>query len=134
MTTLFDLIDKWTLDSWDRGKIESTLEQVASPFYDRKKVLLILDDFWDLLEIIDDPYEFMTEDTKKQQVELYLSDEFTERCAKSINLEVVSEPELQIRVLNADEIVNQHPVWFDEYDPMTWDEVESTIKRALDEK
>ncbi len=126
-------MDRWTLDPWDRGIIETTLNQVSAPFYKRRLVFFLLEEIWDVLEIIDDPFEFMTDARKVKHIEMLLSDELFERAAKSIQLEVAESPELKITVLNVDEVIGQHPSWFEKDESMTWDEVASTIKDALDE-
>lgn len=118
MITLFDLIDRWTM-KWNRVLIETTLNQVAAPFYKRKLVFFLLEEFWDTLELIDDPQEFMTEERKISHIEHLLSKERNERAAKTVMLEVIESPDFKITVLNVDEIVSQHPAWFNKYDGMT---------------
>jgi hypothetical protein len=115
LKTLYDVIDRWTLEPWDRASIELVLSQVAQSFYARKKILLLLEEIWDVLEHIDNPHEYMTEERKKQQVEMLLRDESVEHCAMAIQLEISEPSNSQISVLNADDIIQNHPEWFDEY-------------------
>lgn len=110
-TTLYDIIDTWTM-KWDRGLIDSVLEQVAAPFYKLKLVFFLLEEIWDVLEFIDDPLEFMTETRKIQQIENLLGYGKIERAAKFVKLELVESPELKITVLNAEDAITKHPSWF----------------------
>ena len=119
-TTLYDIIDKLTL-KWDRGLIESILKQVSTPFYEHKLVFFLLEEIWDMLEFIDDPMEFMTEDRKIEQIEKLLGVSRIERAAKSVELEIVETPELKIKILNAEEVIAKHPGWFTKRDEVTWD-------------
>ena len=119
-TTLYDIIDKLTL-KWDRGLIESILKQVSTPFYEHKLVFFLLEEIWDMLEFIDDPMEFMTEDRKIEQIEKLLGVSRIERAAKSVELEIVETPELKIKILNAEEVITKHPGWFTKRDEVTWD-------------
>ena len=117
LKTLYDVIDRWTLEPWDRASIELVLSQVAQSFYARQKILLLIEEIWDVLELIDSPHEYMTEERKKQQVEMLLRDESVERCAKAIQLDMTNDSEPRIEVLNAEEIITSHPEWFDDYSP-----------------
>ncbi len=117
-TTLYDIIDKLTL-KWDRGLIESILKQVSTPFYEHKLVFFLLEEIWDMLEFIDDPMEFMTEDRKIEQIEKILGVSRIERAAKSVELEIVETPELKIKILNAEEVIAKHPGWFTKRDEVT---------------
>jgi hypothetical protein len=117
MKTLFDVIDRWTM-KWDRGLVETTLSQVAAPFYKRKLVFFLLEEFWDALELIDNPLEFMTEERKIAHVEQFLSKERNERAARAIILDIIESPEFRVTVMNVDEVVSQHPGWFEKYDVM----------------
>ena len=109
--TLYDIIDSWTMN-WDRSIIEITLDEVSDFFYRCKLVFFLLEEIWDILEFIDDPFEFMTEDRKKQQIENLLRSERNELAAKFVKLDVIASPEFQITVLNAEETIAQHPDWF----------------------
>jgi len=120
-TTLYDIIDTWTM-KWDRGLIESILKQVSTPFYEHKLVFFLLEEIWDMLEFIDDPMEFMTEDRKIEQIEKLLGVSRIERAAKSVELEIVETPELKIKILNAEEVIAKHPGWFTKRDEVTWDQ------------
>ncbi len=111
-TTFYDIIDTWTM-KWDRGMIDSVLEQVAAPFYEHKLVFFLLEEIWDALEFIDDPLEFMTEARKIKQIENLLGYGKIERAAKFVKLEIVESPELKITVLNAEDAIAKHPSWFD---------------------
>jgi len=111
-TTLYDIIDTWTM-KWDRGLIDSVLEQVAAPFYKLKLVFFLLEEIWDVLEFIDDPLEFMTEARKIQQIENLLGYGKIERAAKFVKLDIIESPELKLTVLNAEEAIAKHPSWFD---------------------
>ena len=117
-TTLYDIIDSWTM-KWDRAIIEITLNQVAAPFYERKLVFFLLEEIWDALELIDDPLEFMTETRKIKQIENILGDDFNERAAKFVRVKVVKSPRFEITVLNAEETIAQHPDWFEPWEGMT---------------
>ena len=129
--TLYDIIDSWTMN-WDRGFIEMTLDQVSSPFYERKLVFFLLEEIWDALEFIDDPLEFMTEERKIKQIENILSIERNEQAAKFVKIEVVESPQLEISVLNVEETIAEHPGWFDSLEGMTLDEFGNKI--AEDDK
>lgn len=115
--TLYDIIDSWTMN-WNRGSIETTLKQVAAPFYQRKLVFFLLEEIYDILEFIDDPLEFMTDERKIQQIEKLLGDTRIERAAKFVKLEIFESPELKITVLNAEEAIAQHRSWFSVWDPL----------------
>ncbi len=110
--TLYDIIDTWTM-KWDRGAIETILKQVAAPFYKRKLVFFLLEEIWDMLEFIDDPHEFMTEERKIEQIEKLLGGNKIERAARFVELEITESPELKITVLNAENVIAKHPSWFD---------------------
>ncbi len=116
--TLFDIIDTWTLN-WNRGAIETTLQQIAAPFNERKRVFFLLEEFWNVLEFIDDPLEFMTEERKIQQIEKLLSIERNERAAKAVEIEIIESPELKIVVLNAEDVITENPGWFETWDGIT---------------
>lgn len=118
MKTLYDIIDTWTLN-WNRGAIETTLQQIAATFIERKLVFFLLEEIWDTLEFIDDPLEFMTDERKIQQIERILSDEQNERAAKFLKIEIIESPDLKITVLNSEEAIKQHPSWFKEWDGIT---------------
>ncbi len=118
MKTLYDIIDTWTMN-WNRGAIETTLQQVAAPFNERKLVFFLLEEIWNVLEIIDDPLEFMTEERKIQQVENILGGRRNERAAKAVQLEIIESPELKILVLNADDVIRENPSWFEDWDGIT---------------
>jgi hypothetical protein len=118
VTTLYDIIDTWTM-KWDRAIIEITLDQVAKQFYKHKLVFFLLEEIWDILELVDDPLEFMTEARKIQQIEKLLSPELNERAAKSVMVEMFESPNLEIKVLNVEELINEHPDWFEPWEGMT---------------
>jgi hypothetical protein len=128
MTTrsLFDIIDSWTL-FFDRGKYEITLNAISDSFYKRKVTFLLLENLWDLLEMMDDPLEFMTDDRMMHLIEKLLRDEERERVAKFVQVEISGPPEHKIEVLNTDETIAQFPSWFKEYDGMTWDDFKSSL-------
>jgi hypothetical protein len=115
MKTLYDIIDTWTLN-WNRGAIETTLQQIAATFIERKLVFFLLEEIWNALEIIDDPHEFMTEERKIQQIEKLLSIGKNERAAKAVKIESLESPKLKITVLNAEETITQNPSWFEEWE------------------
>lgn len=118
MKTLYDIIDTWTMN-WNRGAIESTLQQVATTFNERKLVFFLLEEIWDALEIIDDPLEFLTEERKIQQIEKLLSIKRNERAAKAVKLEIIESQELKIEVLNAEEVITENPSWFEKWERIT---------------
>ena len=111
--TLFEIIDAWTL-IFDRASMEITLNRVAEPFYERKVKFMLLEDLWDLLEMMDDPQEFMTDIRMSNLIEKLLRDEAKENVARFVQLEL---PEL--KVLNAEETITQFPDFFEDYDGMT---------------
>ena len=118
MKTLFDIIDRLTM-KWDRSLIETTLNQIAAPFYERKLVFFLLEEFWDTLELIDDPLEFMTEERMIAHIEHLLDKERNERAAKTVMLEVIESPDFKVTVMNVDELISQHSGWFEKYDGTT---------------
>ena len=120
-TTLYDLIDSWTM-KWDRAIIEVTLNQIADPFYKHKLIFFVLEEIWNILELIDDPLEFMTEARKIQQIEKLLSSDLNEYAAKSVMVKVVESPRLEYIVLNAEELIKEHPDWFEPWEGMTLSE------------
>jgi hypothetical protein len=128
MTTrsLFDIIDSWTL-FFDRATYEITLNAISDFFYKHKVTFLLLEDLWDLLEMMDDPQEFMTDDRMMILIEKLLRDEKRERIAKFVQLEISGPPEHKIEVLNADETISQFPSWFKEYNGMTWGDFKSSL-------
>jgi hypothetical protein len=114
-TTLFDLIDEWTLE-WDRAMIDLTLDDVSTAFYQRGFVFLTLEKLWDLLEIVDDPSEYVTEQRKIAMVEKLLREKGFEKAAMSVEVEVSEDSVYRITVVNADELISLNPSWFETYD------------------
>jgi len=119
--TLYDIIDSWTLN-WDRGLIEITLNEVSEAFYKKKHIFYLLEEIWDILELIDDPLEFMTQDRMVAQFERLLSIEKNEMAAKSVQLEITDPPRFTVTVLNAQEVISAHPEWFEPWEGMTLSE------------
>jgi hypothetical protein len=113
--TLYDIMDSWTM-TWDRESIELTLKYVSAPFYKHKLIFFLLEELWDLLECIDDPLEFMTDERKIKQLENLLSHEEIELAAKSVQIQVVESPEFKIIVQNVDDLISQYPLWFEPYE------------------
>ena len=124
--TLFDIIDGWTL-IFDRAEMEITLNEVSKPFYEHKVKFMLLEDLWDLLEMMDNPQEFMTNERMSYLIEKLLHDEEKQKIAKFVQLEISKPPEYKIEVLNVEEAVDQFPSWFQEYDGMTWDDAMSSL-------
>ena len=91
MTTrsLFDILDSWTL-IFDRGSYEITLNAISTFFYEQKVTFLLLEDLWDLLEMMDDPLEFMTDARMSLLIERQLRDEGKERISKFVQIEISS--------------------------------------------
>ncbi|TFF91334.1 hypothetical protein EU545_04455 [Candidatus Thorarchaeota archaeon] len=114
-TTLFDLIDEWTLE-WDRAMIDLTLDDVSKAFYQRGLVFLALEKLWDLLEIVDDPSEYVTDQRKIAMVEKLLREKGFEKAAMSVEVEVSEGSVYRITVVNADELISLNPSWFETYD------------------
>lgn len=114
-TTLFDIIDRWTLE-WDRTLVDLVLTDVSTHFYERGFVLLILEDLWDILEMADDPFQYMTQERKVAMVERLLLDPDFEEAAMSIEVEILEGPEHRIVVLNADQVISEKPELFEEYE------------------
>lgn len=119
--TLYDVIDSWTLQ-WDRGLVEITLNLVAEEFYKHKRIFYLLEEIWDVLELIDDPLEFMTQDRMIAQFERLLSNEQNELAAKSVQLEITDPPRFTIDVLNAKDLIASHSEWFEPWEGMTLSE------------
>ncbi|MHA1963848.1 MAG: hypothetical protein ACXACG_06430 [Candidatus Thorarchaeota archaeon] len=115
--TLFEILDSWTL-IWDRPTIDLTLNELATPFYDRKVTFMLIDKLWDMLELIDDPLEFMTEERKRYQIEQVLREKRVEQVANFVQIEISGSSEPKISVLNADETIAQFPSWFEKYEPV----------------
>ena len=128
MTTrsFFDILDSWTL-IFDRGTFEITLNKVSDQFYKRKVTFLLLEDLWDLLELMDDPLEFMTNERMSLLIENQLRDERKERVSKFVQVEISGPPEHKIEVLNVEETIAKFPSWFRKYDGMTWDDTKSSL-------
>ena len=122
--SLFDILDSWTL-VFDRGTVEITMNEISKFFYVKKVTFLLLEDIWDLLEMMDDPIEFMTDERMVNLMEKLLRDEEKQRVAKFVQLEISGPPEPKIEVLNVDETIAQFPEFFKEYDGMTWDDMMS---------
>lgn len=119
--SLFDIIDRWTL-VFDRAEMEITLNKVSNLFYERKVKFMLLEDMWDLLEMKDDPLEFMTDIRMSQLIEKLLRDEGWEKVAQFVQIELPS-----MKVLNIEETIAKFPSWFEEYDGMTWDDAKSSL-------
>ena len=128
MTTrsFFDILDSWTL-IFDRGAFEITLNEMSTFFYKQKVTFLLLEDLWDLLELMDDPLEFMTDERMSLLIENQLRDEAKERVAKFVQVEISGPPEHKIEVLNVEETINKFPSWFKKYDGITWDDAKSRL-------
>lgn len=128
MTTrsFFDILDSWTL-IFDRGTFEITLNEVSDQFYKRKVTFLLLEDLWDLLELMDDPLEFMTNERMSLLIENQLRNERKERVSKFVQVEISGPPEHKIEVLNVEETIAKFPSWFKKYDGMTWDDAKSSL-------
>jgi hypothetical protein len=124
--TLFDIVDGWTL-IFDRAEMEITLNMVSKPFYERKVKFLLLEDLWDLLEMMDDPLEFMTDARMSNLIEKLLRDEGRAKVARFVQIDITKQPRLEMDVLNSDETLKQFPDWFDAYDGITWDDVKSSL-------
>ncbi len=124
--TLFDILDSWTL-IFDRAAVEITINAISSVFYKRKVTFLLLEDIWDLLEMMDDPFEFMTDERMAYLLEKLLRDEEKQRVAKFVQLEICGPPESKIDVLNANETITQFPTWFEDYNGMTWEDAKSSL-------
>ena len=124
--SLFDILDSWTL-LFDRGIFEITLNRVSDQFYKRKVTFLLLEDLWDLLELMDDPLEFMTNERMSLLIENQLRDERKERVSKFVQVEISGPPEHKIEVLNVEETIAKFPSWFRKYDGMTWDDAKSSL-------
>jgi hypothetical protein len=122
--SLFDILDSWTL-IFDRGTVEITMNEISKFFYVKKVTFLLLEDIWDLFEMMDDPLEFMTDERMSHLVENLLRDEEKQRVAKFVQLEVSGPPEPKIDVLNVEETIAHFPEFFKEYDGMTWDDMKS---------
>lgn len=128
MTTrsLFDILDSWTL-IFDRGTFEITINEISTFFYKQKVTFLFLEDLWDLLELMDDPLEFMTDERMSFLIEKQLRDEVKERVAKFVQVEISGPPEHKIEVLNVEETIAKFPSWFKEYDGMTLSDTYSSF-------
>ncbi len=124
--SLFDIIDSWTL-IFDRVTFEITLNEVSDQFYKRKVTFLLLEDLWDLLELMDDPLEFMTDERMSHLIEKQLRNERKERVSKFVQIEISGLPENKIEVLNVEETIAKFPSWFKKYDGMTWDDAKSSL-------
>ena len=128
MTTrsLFDILDSWTL-IFDRGTFEITINEISTYFYKQKVTFLFLEDLWDLLEIMDDPLEFMTAERMSLLIEDQLRNARKEAVAKFVQVEISGPPEHKIEVLNVEETIAKFPSWFKKYDGMTWDDAKSSL-------
>jgi len=124
--SLFDILDSWTL-IFDRGAAEITLNEISDSFYKHKVTFLFLEDLWDLLEMMDDPLEFMTDERMSYLIEKILRDEEKEKIARFVQVEISGSPEYKIEVLNVEETIAQFPSWFKDYDGLTWDEAKSRL-------
>lgn len=107
--------------------MEITLNEVSKPFYKRKVKFILLEDLWDLLEMMDDPHEFMTDIRMSALIEKVLRDEAKERVAKFVQIEFSGPPEAKFEVLNTEETIAKFPDWFEDYNGMTWDEAKSSL-------
>lgn len=116
--SLFEILDSWTL-KWDRPTIDLTLNEIATPFYNEKVAFMLIDRIWDILELIDDPLEFMTEERKMHQIEQLLREERVERVANFVQIEISESPEPKMAVLNVEETIAQFPSWFEKYEPIS---------------
>ena len=124
--SLFDIIDGWTL-IFDRASMEITLNMVSKSFYERKVKFMMLEDLWDLLEMMDDPLEFMTNIRMSNLIEKLLRDEDWADVAKFVQIDFVGLPEPKIEVLNVEDTISQFPDWFEDYDGMTLDDAYSSL-------
>lgn len=124
--SLFDIIDGWTL-IFDRASMEITLNMVSKSFYKRKVKFTLLEDLWDLLEMMDDPLEFMTNIRMSNLIEKLLRDEDWADVAKFVQIDFVGLPEPKIEVLNVEDTISQFPDWFEDYDGMTLDDAYSSL-------
>jgi len=124
--SLFDILDSWTL-IFDRGDFEITLNEISSSFYKHKVTFLLFEDLWDLLEKMDDPTEFMTNERMSYLIERLLRDEEKERISKYVQVEFTGPPDYKIEVLNIEETISQFPSWFKDYDGITWDDAVSRM-------
>ena len=124
--SLFDIIDGWTL-IFDRASMEITLNMVSKSFYKRKVKFTLLEDLWDLLEMMDDPLEFMTDIRMSNLIEKLLHNEDWADVAKFVQIDFVGLPEPKIEVLNVEDTISQFPDWFEDYDGMTLDDAYSSL-------
>ena len=125
-TTLFDIIDGWTL-RWDRGLVEITLNDVSDVFYKLGKIFFLAENLWNLLEVADDPSEFMTDARAILLVEDLLRNEKASAAARALQIEVPDSPEEKMRVLNAEELIKEYPSWFEVYEGMTLSDAYSSL-------
>ena len=124
--SLFDIIDGWTL-IFDRAEMEITLNDVSAPFNEKKVKFLLLEDLWDLLEMMDDPLEFMTDMRMSHLIEKLLRDEGREKVARYVQIAVSDSPSFTLEVLNCDETIAEFSEWFEEFEGMTWDDFKSSL-------
>ncbi|MFX1605164.1 MAG: hypothetical protein ACFFDD_04600 [Promethearchaeota archaeon] len=92
------------------------MNEVSKPFYERKVKFILLEDLWDLLEMEDDPLEFMTDMRMSHLIEKLLRDEERGKVARFVQIEISDSPGYNVQVLNCDETIAQFPEWFEEYE------------------
>ncbi|MHA1909396.1 MAG: hypothetical protein ACW98Y_19010 [Candidatus Thorarchaeota archaeon] len=134
-TNLYEIMKSWTVQPWNRETIDSTLDHVAAPFYAKEVAFFLIDDIVNWLEEIDGPFDsMMPSEQKQRQFKIFLDDEKTSKVARDVELDIERTPELKLRVLNVDALVTKYPEWFEKYKPMTWNDVEENLRKAVEEK
>ena len=134
-TNFYEIMKGWTSNPWNREKIDSTLDYVGAAFTDKELAFLLIDDLYDWLEQFDGPFDsMMPSKQKQQQFQIFLDNKETIEVSRSLDLEVEESPELRIAILNADDVITKYPSWFEKYKPTTWDDVEETLRKAMEEK
>lgn len=124
--SLFDILDAWTL-IFDRVEMEITLTDVSYPFNEKRLKFRLLEDLWDLFEMLDNPDEYMTDMRMSNLVVKFLRGEGRENVAKFVQIEVSGPPGLRMEVLNVEETIAQFPDWFEPLEGMTFDEFKSSL-------
>ncbi|MFW9806438.1 MAG: hypothetical protein ACFFFK_06885 [Candidatus Thorarchaeota archaeon] len=124
--SLFDILDAWTL-IFDRIEMEITLNDVSYPFNEKRLKFRLLEDLWDLFEMMDNPDEFMTDIRMSNLVVKFLRGEGREDVAKFVQIEVSGPPGLRMEVLNVEETITQFPDWFEPLEGMTFGDFKSSL-------
>ncbi len=127
--SFYDLLIEWTKKPWDDLLALDVMEQILTPFNERKlnfkaiePIRKLIDAFFDGIGLI------MTDEEKYADLLNLLEDEAVKQTAEALMLDVKDGPDVKVTVLTIDMFIQEHPQWFEkpsEMDDMFSDVIDS---------